>query len=304
MPVDGGEFVLITGPTSGQITAFETTLGAPNGRQRYRVGDDETTIGLAAVGSEGLLGLLSQVGQAGGIKATIATIDHPQSTSITAELLRVARLAAADAGGEVELWTSGATEAEAEELARSGFVEARKLYQLRVDLPIADRPDITLDWRPFVPGQDEEGFLAVNGRAFVWHPEQGDMSPADLASAMVEPWFDPEGFVIHPVEGEIDGFCWTKVHPATTSPVTNPTLGEIYVIAVDPSAGGQGLGRKLVHTGLDHIVSQGITTGMLYVEADNEPALGLYRSMGFVEHTADQRWAQQPGANENNVGDQ
>ena len=73
------------------------------------------------------------------------------------------------------------------------------------------------------------------------------------------------------------GSCWTKVHDDT-----DPPVGEIYVISVDPDVQGLGLGKALVLAGLDHLAGLGLGTGMLYVDADNTAAVGLYESLGFV----------------------
>ena len=59
------------------------------------------------------------------------------------------------------------------------------------------------------------------------------------------------------------------------------------MIAVDPAAHHRGLGRALTLAGLDHLAGRGLTVGMLYVESDNEPAVGLYRDLGFDVHQTD-----------------
>ena len=64
----------------------------------------------------------------------------------------------------------------------------------------------------------------------------------------------------------------------------DPVLGEIYVIAVNPDFRGLGLGRSLTLAGLDSIHRRGIDVGMLYVDADNTPAVGLYLALGFTIH--------------------
>jgi len=174
-------------------------------------------------------------------------------------------------------------------LEEAGFAPTRTTLQLRRSLPLepsarGHAPAITT--RPFDPARDEQAWLAVNNRAFAWHPDQSDQTVDDLRAHVAEPWFRADGFLVHETEGgELDGFCWTKIHADH-----EPPLGEIYVIGVDPPAHGQGLGRALVLAGLDWLASQGLTVAMLYVEADNEAARALYASMGFVEHQAHRWW--------------
>lgn len=166
--------------------------------------------------------------------------------------------------------------------AGRGFSLERDLLQLRRPLPIDEAWELAV--RPFVPGRDEEAWLEVNRRAFAWHPEQGRVTAEDLRATQEEPWFDADGFLLHESDGRLAGFCWTKIHRET-----QPVLGEIFVIGVDPDFHGQGLGRPLTLAGLDWLARRGVTTGMLYVESDNEPARRLYDDLGFRRHHS-KRW--------------
>jgi mycothiol synthase len=58
-------------------------------------------------------------------------------------------------------------------------------------------------------------------------------------------------------------------------------MGEIFVVGVHPAEQGTGLGRALVRAGLQRITDAGVRTGLLYVAADNDAALALYRAVGF-----------------------
>ncbi len=186
-------------------------------------------------------------------------------------------------GGRLRLWVRGPDASATAAADAAGLVLARELLQMRRPLPVEE--PWQLDVRPFVVGQDEDAWLAVNNRAFAWHPDQSDMTLAELADREQEPWFDPAGFLLHEVDSELLGFCWTKVHADT-----DPPLGEIYVIAVDPAAHKRGLGRQLVLAGLDHLHGQGLRVGMLYVESDNDPAVRLYRDLGFTVHCTDRAY--------------
>jgi mycothiol synthase len=191
-------------------------------------------------------------------------------------------LADAADGHVLRLWAHGDLPAAAALARTAGFERFRALWQMRRSLgePL-DAPALPAGraLRTFVPGQDEDEWLKLNGRAFAKHPEQGGWTRHDLDLREREPWFDPAGFFIAERDGRMTGFHWTKVH--------NPTLGEVYVVGVDPDEQGSGLGRALTLAGLRHLRDLGVDQAMLYVDEDNVPAIRMYERLGFTRATVD-----------------
>lgn len=172
---------------------------------------------------------------------------------------------------------SAPTPADDERARADGLTRIRDVHQLRRPLPPSGASTITT--RPLVPGSaDEDAFIEVNNRAFSFHPDQSGMTPDRLHEDMAADWFDAAGFLLHERDGTLAGFCWTKRHGATDA---DPAMGEIYVIGVDPDFQGLGLGRELVLAGLEYLADVGETIGMLYVDATNTAAVGLYDALGF-----------------------
>ncbi|GER21556.1 mycothiol acetyltransferase [Zafaria cholistanensis] len=187
----------------------------------------------------------------------------------------------------LQAWAHGGHDGAARLAQRYGFAPVRELWRMRlvhpVDLPEPALPE-GLTLRAFVPGRDEDAWLEANRAAFAHHPEQGALGRADLEARMAEDWFDPDGFLLAvDAQDRIAGFHWTKIH--------QPELGEVYVVGVVPGAQGGGLGRALTVAGIRHLVGRGIRTVMLYVDADNEPAVRLYRSLGFTRWDVDTMYA-------------
>jgi mycothiol synthase len=198
--------------------------------------------------------------------------------------------AVAAAGGHaLRLWAHGDLPAAAALAAATGFERFRALWQMRRPLgePLAE-PVLPAGrtLRSFVPGQDEDAWLALNARAFAKHPEQGGWTPHDLEWREREPWFDPAGFFIAEKDGVMTGFHWTKVHPPEPG-TPGPGLGEVYVVGVDPAEQGSGLGRALTLAGLHHLRDRGAAAAMLYVDEENVPAIRMYEALGFTRATVD-----------------
>lgn len=216
----------------------------------------------------------------GGEFRTRITASEDRSAGLPDALAR----AVAGLGDEdypVQLWIRAATSEDDATAARFGFEPYRDLWQLRCELPA---PGPVLDTRAFTPA-DINDLVAVNNRAFAWHPEQGGLTAADVRERMGEEWFDPDGLRLHHDGGRLAGFCWTKIHSAASG-----ALGEIYVIALDPDFHGRGLGAPMTRSGLAWLSDRGLRSGMLYVESDNHAANAAYERIGFVHHHTDRAY--------------
>jgi mycothiol synthase len=287
------------------IDAVSSLLAEAAAADAHAPIDEHAWLDLVQGGREGFAGLVAwteghphpvgyaQVSRGSSSWALEYVVDPHHRTpgnTIAADLVQAAgRVIAQAGGGHVHMWVNQPRPEQDRIAALIGLRRGRILYQMRRPLPYdLDPPDPTFRTRPFRVGQDEEEWLEVNNRAFSWHPEQGGWDLDTLKQREAEPWFDPDGFLLHEgPNGRLDGFCWTKVHADD-----DPPLGEIYVIAVDPAAGApRGLGRKLVAAGLDYLHrARGMDTGMLYVDAANTRAVKLYIDMGFVLNHLDQAY--------------
>jgi mycothiol synthase len=195
----------------------------------------------------------------------------------------ISAVTAGSDGYGTRMWAHGDLPAAAALARSAGFSRFRALWQMR--MPLAGRALAAPAWpagvsvRTFRPGEDEGEWLAVNGRAFAHHPEQGSWTRKDLEVREAEPWFDPDGFFIAERDGRMAGFHWTKVHPAGGD--GGGPIGEVYVVGVDPAQQGGGLGRALTLAGVTHLQRLGLSQVMLYVDESNTAATRMYTALGF-----------------------
>lgn len=240
----------------------------------------------------------SDVAVGGGVDVNLVVVPQFRRTGVGRALAEAVLQSFADV--PLTAWSHGNHPGAARLAEVLGFERTRDLWVMRRPLsPEHPLPEISpaggIVVRPFRPGEDEEAFLAVNAEAFADHPEQGGMTRDDLEERVAEPWFDPAGFFMaepedaptHEANAAVEspsllGFHWTKVHRDE-----HPPVGEVYVVGVSPAAQGLGLGKLLTLTGLHHLQEQGLGEVILYVEADNAPAIRVYSGLGFTHADED-----------------
>jgi mycothiol synthase len=272
---------------------------------------EHVSLHLRSGGDDGVRHLLVYVPDSGPDGSRLAGYGHLDTSDViaggSAELavdpdlrrrgvgrLIVRHLVAGSPDGRLRLWAHGDLPGARGLAHELGFTHSRRLEQLRRSLfaPVPDAPlppGVTL--RTFVPGVDDEAWVALNADAFAGHPEQGRWTLADLRIRLAEDWADRAGFLLAERSGRLVGFHWTKVHGHGTDADTagghgHEAIGEVYVVGVAPDARGLGLGRALVVAGLQRLRARGLPEAMLYVDADNRSAIRLYQSLGFTHwHT-------------------
>jgi ribosomal protein S18 acetylase RimI-like enzyme len=67
-------------------------------------------------------------------------------------------------------------------------------------------------------------------------------------------------------------------------------------VAVDPAYRRKGIARSLTNNAIEHARKRGIDEIWLHVRSENEAALGLYQSLGFVERAQRTSWEIKPGS--------
>jgi mycothiol synthase len=220
--------------------------------------------------------------------------------------------------GRLRLWAHGDSEEAAALAASLGFRRSRVLLQMRRPLSAA-LPEVVLPdgvrLRTFRPGEDEQAWTELNNRAFADHPDQGGWAVDEVRLREQEPWFDPAGFFLAEREQDgqarLVGFHWTKVHGGHGADEPHehadgiahvhehdhghherehhdhPPIGEVYIVGVDPSEQGRGLGPALTLTGLRSLQARGLSDVLLYVDESNVAAVKTYTRLGFERHATD-----------------
>ena len=267
-------------------------------------GGDEPVRNLLARSDGQLVGYahLDITDEVEGSSAELAVLPSARGRGVGRML--VERLLAETPDGRLRLWAHGDSPGSAELAKTMGFTKSRVLWQMR--RPLADPlPSVTLPdgvtIRTFEVGADEQAWTSLNNAAFAAHPDQGRWAVEEVLLREAEPWFDPAGFLLAVRDdGSLAGFHWTKVHGALRHAHgdhehehghDHPPVGEVYVVGVDPSEQGRGLGPALTLLGLHHLQGLGLDEVMLYVDESNTNAIRVYERLGFTRSATDVSWS-------------
>lgn len=209
---------------------------------------------------------------------------HPQfrQRGIGSELFgKLREQARFSACRELKTWAHADTAVQQRFAQSQGLQPVRKLYKLAlplsaVQVSVGDEVLSAAGGRieSFCAARDSEAWVALNAKVFASHPEQGRVNLRGLQSRLASDWADPENFLIYRDSGgQMRGYNWLKI---------TADEAEIYVLGVDPDCASQGVGRALLAAGLRRFQELGRSETVLYVDADNAPALRLYSGFGFA----------------------
>ncbi len=203
-------------------------------------------------------------------------------------------LASDEASTELRAWAHGENPAATALLRSAEFEPVRELLRLALDpaaldqaIGAARRLPEGFEVRAYSPGAEghadqADDWVRVNAAAFASHPEQGQMSRAEFDALTREPWFAADDLRLAYAtsgerQGELAGFSWVK-----TVQEGNTTETELYVLGVDPTFAGIGLGAALLGETLRQMAPHRPNRITLYVDGDNTNAVALYARAGFV----------------------
>ena len=195
--------------------------------------------------------------------------------------------------GTVEAWLRGATDGDLATAAGAGFRIRSRLHGLGVTAAAhrertggAPPPPVPagLVLRAFDPShaEDADAVVALLTRAY---PELAGWYADGFAVLRAADWFRAEDLLLLTSDAEPSGTgastTGAQLQALHWMKRRGGGVGEVYNLAVDPSAQGRGFGPLLLDVGLAHLFATGSDEVVLWVDAENTRALDLYRSRGF-----------------------
>jgi mycothiol synthase len=142
--------------------------------------------------------------------------------------------------------------------------------------------------RPFEAPADIGPWVALFNAAFAEHATPLELDESFIAAGLDDPAIDDADTELVEDETGLVGFCATA--PERHGGVVGQR-GEIWTIGVRPDRQGRGLGRQLLRWGVQRLRDLDVHHIHLSVNGQNEHALRLYETEGFVRVRTRERWA-------------
>ena len=169
-------------------------------------------------------------------------------------------------------------------LESEGFQKIKEFWQMRWEgqplPPLRLRDGFRV--KPFEPDKDEATLTELQNTAF---GENWGFSPntVEQIAARVRIKISPPEGIIFIMDGDrAAAYNWTqRIQNAYGH------IGFVGMTGVHPSYRGRGLGTAIVVSGMEHLLSEGVTAVELEVDAENTPARELYLKLGYrkVHHS-------------------
>ncbi len=169
-------------------------------------------------------------------------------------------------------------------LESEGFQKIKEFWQMRWEgqplSPLRLRPGFRV--KSFELDKDEATLTELQNTAF---GENWGFSPntvEQIAARVRTKTSPPEGIVFIMDGDRAAAYNWTQR-------IQNEYghIGFVAMTGVHPSYRGRGLGTAIVVSGMEHLLSMGVTAVELEVDAENTPARELYLKLGYrkVHHS-------------------
>ena len=169
-------------------------------------------------------------------------------------------------------------------LESEGFERIKEFWQMRWER--GELPPLRLGAgfrvKPFELDKDEAALTELQNTAF---GENWGFSPntVEQIEARVRIKTSPPEGIVFIMDGErAAAYNWTqRIQNAYGH------IGFVGMTGVHPSYRGRGLGTAIVVSGMEHLLSEGVTAVELEVDAENTPARELYLKLGYrkVHHS-------------------
>jgi mycothiol synthase len=165
-------------------------------------------------------------------------------------------------------------------LSRLGFRMVRRFLELR--LAISELPEVAhhaYSLRYLESG--EEALLAhLQNRCFADTWGYNPNTAEEIAYSLKLSGASAQDVTLVCEQGRPVGYCWARINCGSERGGEGKR-GRIFMLGVDPSYRGRGIGKIALLAGLAHLKSRGVLTVELTVDSQNQAALALYHSLGF-----------------------